>query len=115
MAAFNASPLMSHKHLASNFPWETLSNGIVVDLGGSHGELCAALALAVPSLHFIVQEVPQTVQSVDRATLPANVAGRIEFRSTTFSLRSPSLQPCVPFGRSSTTGQTQTWSRSYAV
>ncbi|TVY52432.1 O-methyltransferase bik3 [Lachnellula cervina] len=70
MAAVNASPLMSHKHLASNFPWETLSNGIVVDLGGSRGELCAALALAAPSLHFIIQELPRTVQSVDRATLP---------------------------------------------
>ena len=84
MAAFNASPLMSHSHLATNFPWASLSSATVVDLGGSHGELCVALAAPNPNLHFIVQELPRTVQSVDRSALHATVASRIEFMEHDF-------------------------------
>jgi hypothetical protein len=84
MAAFNASPLMSHSHLASNFPWATLGSGTVVDLGGSHGELCAALAASNSDLHFIVQELPPTIQSVDRSAFPPAVAPRIEFMEHDF-------------------------------
>ncbi|TVY47475.1 O-methyltransferase [Lachnellula occidentalis] len=97
MAAFNASPLMSHKHMATDFPWETLGNGTVVDLGGSHGELCAALALTAPNLQFIVQELPRTVQSVDRATLPAEVAPRIEFMEHDFFTPQPVVAAVYTF------------------
>lgn len=70
---------MSHSHLAGYFPWDTLGVATVVDLGGSHGELCAALAAVAPNLHFIVQELPRTVQSVNRDALSSTVAPRIKF------------------------------------
>lgn len=84
MAAFNASPMMSHKHIATNFPWETLGEATAVDLGGSHGELCAALAPTAPKMKFIVQELPRTVQSVNRDALPPAVAPQIEFMEHDF-------------------------------
>jgi hypothetical protein len=89
MAVFNDSPLMSHSHLATNFPWASLGSATVVDLGGSHGELCVALAGPNPDLHFIVQELPRTVQSVDRSALPAAVASRIEFMEHDFFTPQP--------------------------
>ena len=46
---------MSHDHIAAYFPWDTLGEATIVNLGGSHGELCTALALKVPKLEFIVQ------------------------------------------------------------
>lgn len=70
--------------MAANFPWDTLGPATVVDLGGSHGELCVALAQAAPNLKCIVQELPRTVQSVDRDSLPAEVAPRIEFMEHDF-------------------------------
>jgi O-methyltransferase domain len=85
MAAFNASPLMSHTHIATHFPSATLDAATVVDLGGSHGELCATLAPVAPSLHFVVQELPRTIQSVDRAALPPDVAPRFEFMEHDFT------------------------------
>ncbi|TVY93429.1 O-methyltransferase, partial [Lachnellula willkommii] len=81
----------------TQFPMETLRNSTVVDLGGSHGELCAALALAAPSLHFIVQELPRTVQSVDRATLPAELAPRIAFMEHDFFTPQPVVAAVYTF------------------
>lgn len=80
---------MSHSHLANNFPWTTLGAATVVDLGGSHGELCAALAAPNPALRFIVQELPRTVQSVDRSALPPAVSPRIEFMEHDFFTPQP--------------------------
>ena len=84
MVAFNTSPMMSHTHLATNFPWDSIGTVTVVDLGGSRGELCAALALVAPNLHFIVQELPRTIQSIDRSTLDPKVEARIEFMEHDF-------------------------------
>lgn len=84
MAAFNASPLMSHSHIASNFPWETLGNATIVDLGGSYGELCTALAAPNPDLRFIVQELPRVVQSVDYSTLTPTIKPRLQFMEHDF-------------------------------
>ena len=84
MAAFNFSPTMSHMHMATNFPWDTLGTAKVVDLGGSRGELCIALARVAPKLSFIVQELPRTVHSVDRNTIPSDVAPRVEFMEHDF-------------------------------
>lgn len=89
MASFSASPLMSHAHLANNFPWDALGAATIVDLGGSHGELCIALAAPNPALHFIVQELPRTVQSVDRSVLPPAVAPRIRFMEHDFFTPQP--------------------------
>jgi len=84
MVAFNTSPMMSHKHMATNFPWSDLGSAAIVDLGGSHAELCIALALEAPDLKFIVQELPRTIQSVRRDAIPAAVASRIEFMEHDF-------------------------------
>jgi hypothetical protein len=89
MAAFNASPLMSHKHLATYFPWDTLGESTVVDLGGSHGELCTAIALVAPKIQFVVQDLPRTIQSVDRMLLPDTAAERVKFMEHDFFTLQP--------------------------
>lgn len=60
-----------------------------MDLGGSHGELCVALALVAPQMHFIVQELPRTVQSVDYSTIPSAVASRVKFMEHGFFTPQP--------------------------
>lgn len=90
MASFNASPLMSHVHLVQHFPWGDMGpEATVVDLGGSHGELCAAVAAEHSNVRGVVQELPRTVQSVDRNQLPLTVRNRIEFMEHDFFTPQP--------------------------
>jgi len=88
--------MMSHKHMATNFPWIDLGSATVVDLGGSHGELCVALALAAPNLKLIVQELPRTVQSVNQDAIPSAVASRVEFMEHDFFKPQPVCDTHLP-------------------
>lgn len=81
---------MSHTHIATNFDWPALGSGAtVIDLGGSHGELCIAVATRNPGLQFVVQELPRTLQSLDRSTVPDEVAPRIRFMEHDFFTPQP--------------------------
>ena len=84
MGSFNRSPGMSYKFMVSEIPWASMPNGKVVDLGGSHGELCIAIAESCPSLEFVVQDLPRTVQSVDKSQISTDILNRIEFMEHDF-------------------------------
>ncbi|PVH87919.1 S-adenosyl-L-methionine-dependent methyltransferase [Cadophora sp. DSE1049] len=58
MAANAASEGYHVKHVVENYPWESLGEATVVDLGGSQGHVSVAIAEKFPSLRFVVQELP---------------------------------------------------------
>ncbi|KAI1205456.1 putative O-methyltransferase [Annulohypoxylon truncatum] len=61
MSCFTTSAGYSLSHLTDNYSWDSLENGTVVDLGGSHGDTAFALARKYPKLHLVVQELPEVV------------------------------------------------------
>ena len=75
------------RHLIDNYDWAALdgakSAGTIVDVGGSHGSVSTALARATQRLHFVVQDLPGTVEE-GRAQLPKELQSRIEFMAHDF-------------------------------
>ena len=63
MSCVITGPGYSMQHLVGAYSWDSISSGgAVVDVGGSYGGAAFALARAFPSLHFIVQELPEIVK-----------------------------------------------------
>ncbi|KAG4431838.1 hypothetical protein IFR05_012676 [Cadophora sp. M221] len=58
MAANGTSEGYHVKHVVENYPWDSLGEATVVDLGGSQGYVSVAIAEKFPSLKFVVQELP---------------------------------------------------------
>ncbi|CAJ2504087.1 Uu.00g114810.m01.CDS01 [Anthostomella pinea] len=59
--------------------------GTFVDVGGSHGFVCVDLALKHRNLRFVVQDLPQTVESAPSPlSADAQVARRISFQAHDF-------------------------------
>jgi hypothetical protein len=71
-------------YLLENYDWEALdkAGGTFVDVGGSHGFVCVALAEKYPSLKFVVEDLPKTVSSAP--TLPSTLSSRISFLAHDF-------------------------------
>ena len=65
--------------LVKGYPWVSLGNATVVDIGGSEGKYSMALAQAFPDLKLIVQDLPEVVKAVESRPRPADIANRIEF------------------------------------
>ncbi|KAF2172651.1 hypothetical protein M409DRAFT_62405 [Zasmidium cellare ATCC 36951] len=80
----------SLQHAVDGFDWAALPAGSkVVDVGGSHGHLSIAIASKFPHLHFIVQDLPESVSTARTAfeadhRLDASVKGRISFMDHDF-------------------------------
>lgn len=66
--------------LLQGFPWATLGEGTVVDLGGSHGSVMINLAKGFPKLKCIVQDLAEVVAEGE-SKLPVDVAGRVSFQA----------------------------------
>ncbi|KAL8714646.1 MAG: hypothetical protein Q9220_001595 [cf. Caloplaca sp. 1 TL-2023] len=81
----------SIQHLISGYDWASLGNSTVVDLGGSNGHASIALAEAFPDLKFIVQDLPDTIESSrpDMKTFPSPIADRISFQHHDFFTPEP--------------------------
>ncbi|KAL8951978.1 MAG: hypothetical protein Q9222_002070 [Ikaeria aurantiellina] len=81
----------SIQHLISGYDWASLGNVTVVDLGGSNGHASIALAEAYPDLKFIVQDLPDTIESSrpDMTALPSSISDRISFQHHNFFTPEP--------------------------
>jgi trans-aconitate methyltransferase len=66
MSFFTTGEGYALHHLRDGYPWESLSSGTVVDLGGSHGDVAFALARKYPQLNIIVQELPEVVKNAKK-------------------------------------------------
>lgn len=76
-------------HLATGYDWSRIAGsaehpGVVVDMGGSLGFACAAIAQKTQGIRFVVQDLPHVVAGDPAAGLPENVRGRIEFMPADF-------------------------------
>lgn len=75
-------------HIVDNWSWDELGSGTVVDVGGSEGFVCLALARKFPSLSFVVQDIEPVIEGA-RKKVPADVADRVEFMAHDFFTEQP--------------------------
>ncbi|KAF4628136.1 hypothetical protein G7Y89_g10015 [Cudoniella acicularis] len=68
-------------HLLEGLDWDALGDAKVVDVGGNSGSASLALAKTFPNLRFVVEDLPEPIQNARAqvTSLPAEIAGRIEF------------------------------------
>lgn len=80
MSAFTNGLGNSPEFLVKDYPWSSVGGGTgtVVDIGGSKGTTCVAIARSAPGLKFVVQELPDMIRGA-KETIPADVTDRIEF------------------------------------
>ncbi|KAI9696300.1 MAG: hypothetical protein M1820_008223 [Bogoriella megaspora] len=82
--------------LVNGYPWSTVcgnGKGLIVDVGGSTGHTCAAIAKIAPDLHFVVQDLPQVIENRPELMRNYDVASRIEFMSHDFFKEQPVKAP----------------------
>ncbi|KAI0118757.1 O-methyltransferase-domain-containing protein [Nemania sp. FL0031] len=72
--------------LHTSFPWATLKDGKVVDIGGGNGHISIGLARKFPSLHFVVQDIsPQMLsQAQQQQQQDDDLGGRVTFQQHDF-------------------------------
>ncbi|KAI1775119.1 S-adenosyl-L-methionine-dependent methyltransferase [Hypoxylon cercidicola] len=76
------------RYITDSYPWEQHSGGTFVDVGGSQGFVCVALARKFPSISFIVQDLEPVVMEA-RKNLPSDVASQISFMTHDFFTSQP--------------------------
>lgn len=105
MRSVTASRPWSLDHAVQSYDWGSLPQGAkVVDIGGSHGQLCVEVAKEFQSLEFIVQDLPEAVetarQSFDTDTsIDPAIKSRISFMSHDFFQPQPVVDAHVYFLR----------------
>ncbi|KAL2005746.1 hypothetical protein VTN00DRAFT_10239 [Thermoascus crustaceus] len=88
MSAFANGHGNSPSFLVQGYPWASIGNGTVVDVGGSKGNVSVLLAQSYPNLRFIVQDLPDMIAGVEE-TLPVDIQGRVEFQAHDFFTEQP--------------------------
>lgn len=94
MSAFFDGVGSSPSFLVNNYPWTSVSsssgNAVIVDVGGSRGDIGVALARSFPGLRVVVQDLPQTLQGAESA-LPPELKERVTLMAHDFF----KIQPVV--------------------
>ncbi|KAL9005491.1 MAG: hypothetical protein Q9188_001728 [Gyalolechia gomerana] len=91
MQAFEDGPDISPTYLVDNYSWSSVGAGLVVDVGGSLGSVCVAIAEEYPTLRFVVQDRPEVVKTGRQRcnNLPSPIAERIKFMAHDFFEEQP--------------------------
>ena len=80
MSSFASFKGHGPEYLARGFPWESLGNKTVVDVGGSEGKYSITLARMFPNLKFIIQDLPAVIKAVDaKKPVPNDLEDRVTF------------------------------------
>jgi len=76
-------------YMLDNYDWTSINStgGTFVDIGGSHGFVCADLANRYKNIKFVVQDLPKTVASAPK--LDDSIADRITFQAHDFHTEQP--------------------------
>ena len=61
MNVIGGSEAWNIKHLVAGYDWKAVGKGKVVDIGGSIGHCCLAIAEIAPDLQFVVQDLEKAV------------------------------------------------------
>jgi ubiquinone/menaquinone biosynthesis C-methylase UbiE len=95
MSLFNSSSGMETKSVVNNYSWASLPDGaVVVDVGGSHGDVAISLARKYPKLTYIVQDLPNVVAS---AKVPYGLEEQVSFMAHDFFADQPVKEADVYF------------------
>ncbi|MCJ1387604.1 hypothetical protein MMC18_000447 [Xylographa bjoerkii] len=78
MSFLQTFPGLQNSYVLRGFDWASLGNGLVVDVGGSHGLVSMDIAREFPSLQFIVQDLPNVIEDAKKK-VPAELAERVTF------------------------------------
>ena len=78
MGFLQTFPGLQNSYVLKGFDWASLGNGLVVDVGGSHGLVSMDIARGFPSLRFIVQDLPKVIEDA-KMKVPAELADRVTF------------------------------------
>jgi O-methyltransferase domain len=89
MASLTGGEGYELSYLLANYDWQSIdaASGTVVDVGGSHGFVCTALAAQHPNMKFVVQDLPKTVSSAP--ALPEALASRVTYQAHDFFTPQP--------------------------
>ena len=80
MSSFASHRGHGPEYLARGYPWVSLGDKIVVDVGGSEGEYNIADAQFFPQLKFVVQDLPAVVTAVNsKRPIRSELKDRVTF------------------------------------
>jgi hypothetical protein len=65
MRVFAKKPENDLAYLTDHYPWASLGQAQVLDIGGARGHVSLALAQKYPNLSFIVQDMPQIIAGAE--------------------------------------------------
>lgn len=90
MSLFSDTIGLSPSCLVQGYPWSAVGNGrgSVVDVGGSRGFQCVAIAQSFPDLQFVVQDLPHMINGA-KDTLSSDFESRINFIEHEFFTEQP--------------------------
>ncbi|ROV99193.1 hypothetical protein VPNG_08247 [Cytospora leucostoma] len=98
MKSFTEGRPFDLKYVTDFYPWEQHNGGTFVDVGGSQGFVCIALARKFPSISFIVQDLEPVIKEA-QGKVPSDVADRVSFMVHDFFTPQPILGADVYFFR----------------
>jgi len=81
-AMISNNPAFDPSHIQRSYNWNSLGDGLVVDIGGSHGAVAIELATKNQDLRLISQDLESTIQSAP--ALPSDISGRVQFMTHDF-------------------------------
>jgi len=88
MTWFGTGPGLESSHIVQGFAWGQIGQGLVVDVGGSHGSVSIAIAQSFPNVGCIVQDQPKVV-AVGRKQLASDSQDRVSFMEHDFFTEQP--------------------------
>jgi hypothetical protein len=88
MSFLQTLPGLEPSYAVKAYDWASLGKATVVDVGGSHGLVCIALANEFPELQFVVQDLPKVIEDA-KAKSPPELSDRVTFMAHDFFEEQP--------------------------
>ncbi|KAL9621055.1 MAG: hypothetical protein Q9160_004440 [Pyrenula sp. 1 TL-2023] len=86
MSFQQSAPHFNNTHLLSSYDWGSVSRGILVDVGGSYGDVAKAIARHFPDMKCVVQDLREVII---KAEVPADLTTRLTFVEHDFFTEQP--------------------------
>jgi hypothetical protein len=98
MSFLQTFPGLEPSFAVKAYDWASLGKATVVDVGGSHGNVCIALAKEYPDLKLVVQDLPKVIEDA-KAKFPADLSDRVTFQAHNFFEEQPVKDADIYFFR----------------